>query len=317
MVETILRTAGRTPATSASLVAATGPVVGTIVAIVAISLGDPAGTVPAWQLGLALAALVVGIPHGALDHLVAARVVDQVRWSVLVPAYLGSAAAASLLIVVLPAPGFAAVVVLTIVHFGSGDVAYAGRHAGDEPRSSLQTAGRIAVLGSVPVLLPLSHPASRAALAAINPELVDWVGPQLLTPARWATLGGVIWLAAGSVRRHHWFAVADLTSLTLLCLLAPPLVSFAVYFACWHTLRHTARLAALIEPARPELSGVLRVFLRGVPLAAATLVALVALRPHLTAVSALGGFLWTGLALVWGLTVPHMMLVLRLDRLDA
>jgi beta-carotene 15,15'-dioxygenase len=34
----------------------------------------------------------------------------------------------------------------------------------------------------------------------------------------------------------------DLTLLLLLAHLAPPLIAFAVYFGCWHAMRHTARL---------------------------------------------------------------------------
>jgi UDP-N-acetylglucosamine 2-epimerase (non-hydrolysing) len=44
--------------------------------------------------------------------------------------------------------------------------------------------------------------------------------------------------------------VLDLSVLAALALIAPPLVAFAIYFGCWHAMRHTARLTLILPKAK-------------------------------------------------------------------
>jgi len=106
--------------------------------------------------------------------------------------------------------------------------------------------------------------------------------------------------------------------LLALALIAPPLIAFAVYFGCWHAMRHTARLTLSLESSqRGYRQGNLRkVFLSavlpGTPALAGTFV--------IAGVLALLGnefnddFFWMALVVVWALTVPHMAVTAKLDR---
>jgi Brp/Blh family beta-carotene 15,15'-monooxygenase len=110
----------------------------------------------------------------------------------------------------------------------------------------------------------------------------------------------------------------DLILLAILSVLAPPLIAFAVYFGCWHAVRHTARLIpklpkALVfahstEPLKAFTSAVMpglyAVF--GTILLA---VGLMVFRPEYFDT----GLLWTILVIIWALTIPHMLTTAKFD----
>jgi Brp/Blh family beta-carotene 15,15'-monooxygenase len=115
------------------------------------------------------------------------------------------------------------------------------------------------------------------------------------------------------VRAGDRRGAGELALLSVLGVVASPLVAFAVYFASWHALRHTARLAAdpvgVVRPA-----ALARTFAAGLPALVVTIVVaavcVLGFREH----AVLSTWMWVGLALVWGLTVPHMVVVARFDR---
>jgi Brp/Blh family beta-carotene 15,15'-monooxygenase len=103
-----------------------------------------------------------------------------------------------------------------------------------------------------------------------------------------------------------------------LSLLAPPLIAFAVYFGCWHAVRHTARLvpklpkalafARSIKPLKAFISAVipgLYAVLGTILLA----VGLMVFRPEYFDT----GLLWTILVIIWALTIPHMLTTAKFD----
>jgi Brp/Blh family beta-carotene 15,15'-monooxygenase len=110
----------------------------------------------------------------------------------------------------------------------------------------------------------------------------------------------------------------DLTLLLLLAHLAPPLIAFAVYFGCWHAMRHTARLTLSLPRSLENLNkGMLRkafshAVIPGLPALIGTFV--------VAGLLALSGqdfsdeFFWMALVVVWALTVPHMVVTAKLDR---
>jgi Brp/Blh family beta-carotene 15,15'-monooxygenase len=111
----------------------------------------------------------------------------------------------------------------------------------------------------------------------------------------------------------------DLSLLYLLALTAPPLVAFAVYFGCWHAMRHTARLTLVLARSQKafEDGKISRAFLSaiwpGVPALVGTFV-VAGIVIILRGGSVSDQFLWITLVIVWALTVPHMAVTARLDR---
>ncbi|MBU6255677.1 MAG: hypothetical protein KGM45_05250, partial [Actinomycetales bacterium] len=110
----------------------------------------------------------------------------------------------------------------------------------------------------------------------------------------------------------------DLSLLLLLAHLAPPLIAFAVYFGCWHAMRHTARLTLslpkCIESLNQGLTG--KAFssavIPGLPALVGTFVVAAVLA--LSGQNFSDGFFWMALVVVWALTVPHMVVTAKLDR---
>jgi Brp/Blh family beta-carotene 15,15'-monooxygenase len=271
-----------------------------------------------WQVVVATVVLAAGIPHGALDHLVARPVGNGSTMSGFVVRYVLTAIIALVAILLFNVIGFIFVLVMSAVHFGTGDAAFI---AEIDKRVSPSTKHRALVYavpaGLVPIVVPLTKSTSENALNEINASIVRWhagFDDALLMATALISLAAFIALLATKRYRD----AIDIVLLALLGIVAPPLISFAVYFGCWHAVRHTARLTLVLPSSQ-------RAFTRGSTKGAfwlAVAPGLPALMGTLVAAVAIGAFtdfegdslLWTMLAIVWALTVPHMVATARLDR---
>jgi Brp/Blh family beta-carotene 15,15'-monooxygenase len=110
----------------------------------------------------------------------------------------------------------------------------------------------------------------------------------------------------------------DLTLLLLLAHFAPPLIAFAVYFGCWHAMRHTARLTLSLPRSIESLNQEMlkkafsQAVIPGLPALIGTFV--VAGFMALSGQDFSDEFFWMALVVVWALTVPHMVVTAKLDR---
>ena len=271
-----------------------------------------------WQLVLATIALGIGIPHGAMDHLVTLLKSAPVRMALFVIIYVAIALLAIYAILRWNVWGFILVVVMSAIHFGIGDAAFLSE------RDSLSGDSRISAwfyapaAGLLPVAIPLVNSRSTDALEKVNSALIDWhrgyTTEILILVAVVATLSLLALL-----QRKRFRDAIDIALLAALASFAPPLVAFAVYFGCWHAMRHTARLTSLLPNSESA-------YLRGRPgqaFIAAVIPGLPALVGTFIFVVILAGFvqqdlsdkfLWLTLVTIWALTVPHMIVTARLDR---
>lgn len=271
-----------------------------------------------WQVAIAVIALAAGIPHGALDHLVTLPKSKPTVMALFIFIYVLVAVIAVFAILEFNVFGFIFVLLMSATHFGIGDAAFINEmdRRGGRKAKLPRTIYAIAA-GSIPVLIPLVNSASTDALAQVNPALINWhqgFDQEIL----WAVSGfAVIAIVTLFLSRRKRESV-DLALLFALALIAPPLIAFAVYFGCWHAMRHTARLTLALESSqRGYRQGNLRkVFLSavipGTPALVGTFV--------IAGVLALLGnefnddFFWMALVVVWALTVPHMAVTAKLDR---
>ena len=215
--------------------------------------------------------------------------------------------------------GFIFVIAMSAVHFGIGDAAFISEidrrsfEPKSFPRYLYATAG-----GALPVVIPLVSDKSSAALERVNSVLVNWhqgLDEELLL----ITLAIFVIVLLLLVRNRRASDAIDLSLLFLLAVTAPPLVAFAVYFGCWHAMRHTARLTLVLPRSQKAYAegGSWNAFLSaiwpGLPALIGTFVVagiVIALRGG----SVSDQFLWITLVIVWALTVPHMAITARLDR---
>ncbi len=259
---------------------------------------------------LVVAGLLVAVPHGAVDHL-APRWRRSQRYLpvlVLIAGYVALALVAWVVLRSSPGLGLAALLVLSVVHFGLGEATFHGMR---RPGTASRGAGLAAAL--VVVLLPLLTHASEAApyLRAMVPGWDGRLGGSTEVVLAGAVLAVALVAGAGAALRGRWVVAGELLLLVVLALAAPPAVAVATYIGWWHAVRHT---------------GVLLAEERGVsgPLAPGTLARRAAAPTAGAAVVLAGLWVWSGgsalgfvseqIWLLAALTVPHALVVAWLDR---
>ena len=272
-----------------------------------------------WQVIVALIALAVGIPHGALDHLVTLPRTSAAKMAAFILVYIAVAIAAVVALLTWNVIGFIGVVVMSAVHFGIGDAAFISEiNRRSVDRKPFQKYLYAAAAGTLPVVIPLVNEKSNTALEKVNPQLLDWHQGLNNDLMLWTMVLTAIVLLRLVQKRRDGEAI-DLVLLYLLAVTAPPLVAFAVYFGCWHALRHTARLTLTLPSSQAALAegNIQRAFIKavlpGTPALIGTFV-VAAVIVIFRGDSLDDQFLWVSLVVVWALTVPHMAVTARLDR---
>jgi Brp/Blh family beta-carotene 15,15'-monooxygenase len=268
------------------------------------------GPIPA---ALALIALALGIPHGAADNLTLVHALSWRGWVRLVIVYVSIAAVAAFLIIAFPAIGFILVLAMTVWHFGTGDVQATAELEGKTPVGGKFRILYALALGSAPVLLPLTSPAALSTVVSLEPALASIYSSPVTTITRVVVLILIVFTLVTLIYRGALRGAFELFTLAVLGLVASPFIAFAVYFGFWHATRHTARLALVTTRAINwrSLAAVTKI---GIPSLLGFIAILIGLTIFLGNGSLTGTVLWIGLALVWGLTVPHMWFVSRFDQ---
>ncbi len=272
------------------------------------------------QVTIALVGLLIGIPHGAIDHLISIPATPRRRFYIYIAAYIAIALIAGWMIATWNLRGFQVIVLMSSLHFGYGDASFRNewRAASGEQKYPWLIGSLYAIpAGFAPVLLPLTDPRSGDALRRIHPALQSWSGSdsELL---RKVTLGmAIAAILVLLISRSFDFAF-DLLLLGGLALVVPPLVAFASYFGFWHAARHTARLVPKLarsralagagsggQAVRAAIAPGLYAVLGTVAIAAGLMLFD---RHHFST-----GLLWSTLVIIWALTVPHMLSTARFD----
>jgi Brp/Blh family beta-carotene 15,15'-monooxygenase len=272
------------------------------------------------QVALAVIALAIGIPHGAIDHLITIPRDSSKRFVGFIVIYTLIAVVAALAIAQWNLVGFQLVVLMSALHFGFGDSAFANESQAAAEKngySNLVLASYAIPAGFLPVVLPLTDKRTLDVLQELNPALINWAGAftELLRNSTLAV--AVISFLLLIVIRNYSLAL-DLALLLALSFFAPPLVAFAIYFGLWHAIRHTARLVPKLPSAMQKVSS-------GKPLASF----FAAVIPGLYAILGIfiigiffvargttdvsRDFLWVILVIIWALTVPHMATTAKFD----
>ena len=271
-----------------------------------------------WQVVIAVIALAIGIPHGALDHLVTLPKAQPKKMALFIIVYVAVAIVAVIGILKFNIVGFIVVLFMSAIHFGIGDAAFINEiDKRSEGTKKLNRWFYIPAAGFTPVFIPLVNSASTEALASVNPALINW--HQGLDSQILFTITAFALLAIGvMVFDKRYREALDLIVLLLLAHLAPPLIAFAVYFGCWHAMRHTARLTLSLPRCVENITqGTLRkafsnAVIPGLPALIGTFV--VAGLLALSGQDFTDEFFWMALVVVWALTVPHMAVTAKLDR---
>ncbi len=241
--------------------------------------------------------VVLGVPHGAFDPLFAQRLhaLAGVRdWCLFTLAYLLPALLVALLWQSAPGTFLGGFLLLSLLHF-SGD-----------PEVGSGVFFRVLYGGLIIVLPACLHVDEVARLFGM---LADPSAAAAL--AGWLHLASWPWLLATifamlSALRLRWQAALEMLAVTVLAIVAPPLVAFTVFFCGMHGARHFLRTLAYAGP------GAARTALRYavLPMIAVAVLFAVALWVwrDVALEERLVRLIFIGLA---ALTVPHMALIER------
>ncbi|MBJ7529413.1 MAG: hypothetical protein JHD04_07825, partial [Nocardioides sp.] len=139
-------------------------------------------------LAVAGAGLLLGLPHGAVDHLVAARLARR-PWPVVALAYAAVAAVSWVLLATAGPVALVAVLLLSVVHFGLGELEVVREVSGWRPGPVVSVA--VALAGAGALLLPLARagPLLVDVGTAVSPGLGPLLGEPVVRAALAATWG--------------------------------------------------------------------------------------------------------------------------------
>ncbi|PSP38041.1 beta-carotene 15,15'-monooxygenase [Halobacteriales archaeon QH_7_65_31] len=311
--------------------------------LVALAFGfDPAVSRRLQFVPLVVSAVFVGLPHGAIDHLVPGRLagVSTARGALGVGVvYLVLGVGYAVVWFLAPVVGFVSFILLTLAHWGQGDVhALVALAGGDHLRSSPQRVLAGVVRGGFPMLVPLvAFPTEyeRVARLLVAPFAGDatLLAP-VFTPESRLAVGVAfgtlvaVHLGWGYLRREDsgrysagWRRDAGETLLLgAFFLTVPPLLAVGLYFCLWHALRHVGRLALTDGPSVEAFAAgdlwlpIRRFAVQAAPLTAVSLGFLGAFyllvpEPPTTVAGLVGLYL----VLIAALTLPHVGVVAWMD----
>lgn len=285
---------------------------------------------------LLLSAVILGLPHGAIDHLVPGRVartpLNWMQMTLLLVGYLLVAGLVMGLWWLSPSLGFVFFILLTWLHWGLGDLhaALAFTDAGFLVNRPLRLMTAV-VRGGLPMLVPLvAFPADYARAATSIIEVLggtDAPGWAFTTEFRGVvavafgvlvviTLAATYVLTLQTGRGGDWYLYAGETLLLLLYFaVVPPFLAVGLYFCLWHSTRHIARLI-LLQPLVDDKIGLAfgRFMKAAAPLTGVSLIMLVGLYfvVPTTPDDALS-LVALYLVLIAALTLPHTLVVMWLD----
>jgi len=189
----------------------------------------------AWTI--VIAAIAVGLPHGALDVVIGPRhTKPQLFFGLYLAAVLGIVS----MWIVAPAVCLVAFFLASWYHFARGDSVHHRDIGRAGVLSGVSTAG--CAIG-LPLMLHSG---------VVTPVLSDlMLGTTDLTSDRVALFGSVIAVpslviglvaGAAALRSRRCSAAVEIVTIALVAATVHPLVSFAIYFALWHAPRHLIAL---------------------------------------------------------------------------
>jgi len=303
--------------------ASTAVSIGALTAVLAVQLTVP-GVWERWGWVVLVVGLLVGLPHGAVDHLVPAFLLREnaPRLLLVVAGYAGTAVAAWAVFRSVPAVALTVFVVLSVLHFGAGEVGFDDERAGREFTFPLRDPLAVLATGGSALLLPiLREPATSAPLIALLVPGSTGMLPVWLTATTVGlVIGAVVLTCVHRLAQRRWLGAFEVALLSAVGLLVAPLAAFGAYFGAWHGLRHIARMLSENPANADDLTRgrLVRPVARFAATAAApTAISLAALGGLWALAGGWQGFVTANLALLAGLTLPHVLVVTWRDRRHA
>lgn len=308
--------------------------IGALIALTGGLLQLALGLGEGWQafLPLAVSALLFGLPHGAIDHLVALGLAGRQLKPGNLLLVTGIYALLALLYggLWLIAPGAALLgfLIMTIYHWGKADTAFDSVRFPDGalPRSPFFRVVHTTLRGGLPIGLPLlvfPEP-SVDFLRSCLQLFVDHGVPAVQLWRPW--LGGALTLLLALELFLLWrhrsmsgsrYLLMETGLLLALFICLPPLAAIGWYFCLWHGLRHVLRLTRYgggASTSQTCLNALGFFYYRALPFTLVSLLFLGLLGLGLPASETPMQWVALYLVLISTLTFPHIILVEWMDQ---
>jgi Brp/Blh family beta-carotene 15,15'-monooxygenase len=285
-----------------------------------------------WQIiCLCLSVMILGIPHGAMDHRVAQSLMKSWTYSKWVPlfvtGYLGFAGVMLWGWYVAPVMALLVFLLISALHFGLGDLE-------QQPGTIREWSRGIVAFtrGAIPIGLPIVFHFKQVS------ALFSWLMPVGNASIR-LPMSEIYWVAVAvaipafsiqcllAIKRRDWIDLWELCLLGFVFYGMPPLIGFAIYFGMWHAPRHLIELAIWrgqqsqgksvddAEESRFLMRGFWHVSLEAIPLTLLTWAVMALgwyiLRKHTSVDASTVRVIFVSLS---ALTVPHMILTAAAQR---
>ncbi len=274
-------------------------------------------TASSWSLWIALFSVIaVGIPHGAIDHLIAEKVYGlDTSWrskAFFYGMYLGLMFIVGAIWLIHPVIGLIFFFLISIYHFGQADMEdFLAKGSG----GSLWYVARgflvvgLIVFTDTQVSFPIMSQAINIETAVLFAALPDSPVALSILFAAYASVFAYAW-ATGKLNSGTSFVIDTLVIIALF-LLAGPIIGFAVYFALWHSAGHIIEMQQYLRSKNKPMS-LTRFYKAATPFTLVSLAGLAVLAGINHALSMGDQFIALMFILISVLTLPHMVIVDRM-----
>lgn len=197
-----------------------------------------------WILGFVI--LIIGMPHGALDHIIAFKAFEKSKNTknqfLFYFYYLSIMLVYSILWIYSPLAGFILFLIMTLYHFGQADAERFSLKG--IPKNVLLYSRGLTVVG---LILFGSDPYySSAVIEEVTSFSFSDYAFTVLDPTFYTLIFALIYpisyFLISTIKKEMaqkgWFSL-DAVIVPLLFSLCEPIFAFSVYFGCWHAFNHT------------------------------------------------------------------------------
>lgn len=287
---------------------------GTALTFILGALYFPAAMESAALWIVVLSVLIIGIPHGAIDHIMAAELynLNQTLKDHLLfyASYLLVMILIGALWIFLPEIGMAFFLIISIYHFGQADMEdFLTRR---EPMNRLFYIARgFLIIGLIVFSDPLTtYPIMADAMRMESITFSEFMPPAITS--LWIIISiyfitAIAAIALNCIDGAVDFLVDSLL-VTFFLLVTGPLIGFAIYFALWHSAGHINEMREFFEERGKSLS-VGRFYKKATPFTIVSIVGLALLLLINVQLSLENQFLSLMFILISVLTLPHMLIV--------
>ena len=210
---------------------------------------------------LFLSVFLIGIPHGAIDHIMASEIFNLKKTLRSHLLFYGSYLLIMLFVgalwVFFPVVGMILFLLISVYHFGQADMEdFMDAHRGGFDRI-FHTIRGILIIGCIIFSdLTMTIPVMADAMGLSANQLMSWMPDATIALSVIFAIYALS-IVAGMLQKRFSSPIAvifDSILLVSLFLLTGPFVGFAVYFALWHSAGHVQEMREYFQGHQKELS---------------------------------------------------------------